>query len=52
MTNMTPETLDSFWGNHIKINVNPKDLDFSKAKEIAKKEAKKTGIGPDAALLL
>ncbi len=37
---MTPEALDSFWGNHIKITINQKDLDLSKAKEIAKEEAK------------
>jgi len=43
---MTPEALNSFWGNHIKITINQKDLDLSKAKEIAKEEAKKLASDP------
>jgi hypothetical protein len=46
---MTPEALKSFWGNHLKIAVDKKDLDFTKAKQIAKGQAKM--IGPDPMLL-
>lgn len=38
--------LKYFWGNYVDIQVNDKNLDFSKAKDIAKKEAKKLADDP------
>ena len=46
---MASEDLKNFWGNHITIHVDDKDLNFAKAIDIAKKEARK--ISPDAMLL-
>ena len=36
---MTPKDLNYFWGNHIKIHIDDNDLDYAKAKEIAKSKA-------------
>jgi len=47
--NMTPEDLKSFWGNHIKIRIDDKDLDYVTAKEIAKGKA--TELAQDPMLL-
>ncbi len=46
---MTPEALKNFWGNHLKIAVEQEDLDFLKAKELAKARAKE--LAPDPMLL-
>jgi hypothetical protein len=46
---MTPEALNTFVGNHIKITVEQGDLDFLKAKEMAKVKAKE--LAPDPMLL-
>ncbi len=43
---MTPDDLKNFWGNHIKIQVDEKDLDFVKAKDIAKEKAKELSEDP------
>lgn len=37
---VTPEELDGFWGNHLRIRVDQKNLDFSAAREIARAKAK------------
>ena len=37
---MPSEHLKDFWGNHINIQIDEKDLDFVKAKDIAKEKAK------------
>jgi len=37
---MPSEYLKDFWGNHINIQVDEKDFDFGKAKDIAKKKQK------------
>jgi hypothetical protein len=47
--NMTPEDLKYFWGNHVKIRVDEQDLDFVKAKNIAKNKA--TELAQDPMLL-
>jgi hypothetical protein len=47
--NMTPGDLKNFWGNHIKIRIDDKDLDFVTAKEIAKDKA--TELAQDPMLL-
>ena len=46
---MTPKELKYFQGNHIKIHVDDNDLDFVKAKEIAKDKA--TELAKDHMLL-
>ncbi len=46
---MTPEDLKTFLGNHIKIQVDQKDLNFARAKDIAK--AKATELSKDPMLL-
>ncbi|MEJ2657412.1 MAG: AF1514 family protein [Desulfobacterales bacterium] len=38
--------LGNFWGNHIKIRIDDKDLDFLKAKNIAKEKAKELADDP------
>ncbi len=43
---MTPDDLKNFWGNHIKIQVDKEDLDFVKAKDIAKEKAKELAEDP------
>jgi len=43
---MTSEDLRNFWGNHIKIQVDEKDLDFVKAKYIAKEKAMELAADP------
>jgi hypothetical protein len=47
--NMTPKDLKYFWGNHIKIHIDDDDLDYGKAKEIAKEKA--TELARDPMLL-
>jgi hypothetical protein len=47
--NMTPGDLKNFWGNHIKIRIDDKDLDYVTAREIAKDKA--TELAPDPMLL-
>ncbi|MGD9234939.1 MAG: AF1514 family protein [Desulfobacterales bacterium] len=46
---MTPEDLKYFWGNHIKVRIDDKDLDYLTAKEIAKNKA--TELSQDPMLL-
>jgi hypothetical protein len=46
---MTPDELKYFWGNHIKIRADDKNLDFSKAKDLAKEKAKE--LAADSMLL-
>lgn len=46
---MTPGDLKNFWGNHIKIRIDDKDLDYVTAKEIAKDKA--TELAQDPMLL-
>ncbi|MFQ5485881.1 MAG: AF1514 family protein [Desulfobacterales bacterium] len=46
---MTPEALQPFLGNHVKVTVDQEALDFLKAKEIAKTRAKE--FAPDPMLL-
>ena len=46
---MKPVDLKNFEGNHIKIRVDDKDLDFVKAKNAAKEKAKE--LSPDSMLL-
>jgi len=43
---MTSEDLRNFWGNHIKIQIDEKDLDFVKAKDIAKEKARELAEDP------
>jgi len=43
---MTPDELKGFRGNHIQIEVDGKDLDFSRAKEIAKAQAQELSRDP------
>lgn len=43
---MTPDDLKTFWGNHIKIRVDQKDLGFIQAKDIAKAKAKELSKDP------
>ena len=46
---MAAEDLKYFWGNHIKIHVPDQDLDFLKAKNLAKEKALE--LSPDPMLL-
>ncbi len=46
---MISKYLKHFWGNHIKIRVDDEDLDFVKAKKIAKNKAEE--LAPDPMLL-
>lgn len=46
---MTPEALKTFFGNHIQITVEQENLDFLKAKDIAKAKTKE--LAPDPMLL-
>ena len=46
---MPSEHLKDFWGNYINIQIDEKDLDFGKAKDIAKEKAKE--LAPDPMLL-
>ena len=43
---MTPTELKTFTGNHIKLFFDPKDLDFDRAKDIAKQKAKELAADP------
>jgi hypothetical protein len=43
---MTSEDLRNFWGNHINIQIDEKDLDFVKAKDIAKEKARELAADP------
>lgn len=43
---MASDNLRKFWGNHIKIRIDEKDLDFVKAKDIAKEKAKELAQDP------
>jgi hypothetical protein len=43
---MASEHLKDFWGNHINIQIDEKDLDFGKAKDIAKEKAKELARDP------
>ena len=43
---MTPEDLKAFWGNHIKIQVDQKELSFARAKDIAQAKAKELSNDP------
>ncbi len=43
---MTPDDLKHFGGNHIKIKIDEKDLDFVKAKDIAKVKAMELAEDP------
>ncbi len=43
---MTPDDLKHFEGNHIKIKIDEKDLDFVKAKDIAKDKARELAEDP------
>ena len=43
---MTVEDLKYFWGNHIKIHVDDQDLDFLKAKNLAKTKAAELSADP------
>jgi len=43
---MTPDDLKTFWGNHIKIRVDQKDLGFTQAKDISKAKAKELSKDP------
>jgi len=43
---MTPDDLKHFEGNHIKIKIDEKDLDFVKAKDIAKVKAMELAEDP------
>ena len=38
--------LKNFWGNYIKIQIDEKDLDFVKAKDIAKEKARELAEDP------
>jgi Domain of unknown function (DUF5619) len=46
---LTPEDLKHFWGNHLKIRVDDRNLDFVRAKRIAKGKA--TEMAEDPMLL-
>jgi hypothetical protein len=46
---MTPDELDSFKGNHIRLTIDDKRLDLASAMDIAKKKAKESS--PDPMLL-
>ena len=43
---MTPDDLEGFWGNHIKIQVDQKNLSAEQAKDIAKAKAKELSKDP------
>lgn len=43
---MILDDLRNFWGNHIKIQVGEKDIDFLKAKDIAKEKARELAEDP------
>ncbi len=43
---MPSEQLKDFWGNNIKIQIDEKDLDFVKAKDIAIAKAKELATDP------
>jgi len=43
---MPSEHLKDFWGNYIKVQVDEKNLDFIKAKDIAKANAKELATDP------
>jgi len=46
---MTPEDLDTFTGNHIRLTIDDKDLGYDDAHDLAKAEANK--LTPDPMLL-
>jgi hypothetical protein len=46
---MTPKDLNNFWGNHLKIDIDDRNLDFAEAKKIAKGKA--TELAEDPMLL-
>ncbi len=43
---MTPEDLKNFWGNHIRIEVDSKNLSFVQVKNIARAKAKEIAEDP------
>jgi hypothetical protein len=46
---MTPVDLNNFWGNHLRIDIDDRKLDFAEAKAIAKSKA--TELAEDPMLL-
>jgi hypothetical protein len=43
---MTPDELNTFTGNHIKLTLEEDDLDFASVKDIAKQKAKELAADP------
>ena len=42
----TQNALEGFWGNHVHLTVDQKDLDFNRAKDLAKEKAKELAGDP------
>ena len=43
---MTPDDINAFAGNHIKLSIYQEDLDFDSAKDLAKQKAKELTDDP------